>query len=500
MEKILKKIILSFVALGAFCTLAACGGKKAENTKDEVRVMTTFYPMYDFTKNIVGDSGKVDLLIPAGVEPHDFEPTAKDMAKIQEAKVFVYNSKYFEGWVKNAENSSKDVTFVEATKGISLMEGESDGHDHGEDGENFDPHVWLSPKLAKKEVEVICSALVKAYPKQKETFEKNAKEYLSKLSALDEEYTKELSNAKQKDLVTQHAAFGYLARDYGLNQVSISGLSPDEEPSPTRLAELKKYVEKNHISFIYFEENASNKIAKTLADEAKVKLAVLNPLESLTEKEQKAGENYLSVMKENLKNLKLSINNESENTGATSLVLDAAHGVFEESEVKARTLADWEGEWQSVYPYLEKGALDEVFKKKAEENKDKTAEEYKEYYTTGYKTDVEKITIKGNTFTFVNTKGKESKAEYKSAGFKILTYESGKKGVRYLFDKVSGDEEAPKFVQFSDHIIQPEKAEHYHLYMGNVSQEKLLEELHNWPTYYPEKLSEQQILDEMLGH
>ena len=127
---------------------------------------------------------------------------------------------------------------------------------------------------------------------------------VKKLSKLDQKYSEELKDAKQKNFVTQHAAFRYLALDYGLNQVSIAGLNPDKEPSAKRLGELKKYVEANSIQYIYFEKNANDKFAKTLAKEAKVNVEVLNPLESLTKKELSEGGNYIKVMEQNLIALK----------------------------------------------------------------------------------------------------------------------------------------------------------------------------------------------------
>ncbi|MHC5228475.1 metal ABC transporter substrate-binding protein [Enterococcus sp. LJL99] len=307
---------VGLLAIIAIFLLAACGQTKEETKKaeDKIKVVTTFYPMYDFTKNIVGDLGDVELLIPAGTEPHDYEPSAKDIAKITDSDVFVYNSLELETWVKDVlENvDQKKVTVVDASQNITLMDGavhededeeEHEGHEH-----ELDPHVWLDPVLAKKEVETIRDALIKRYPEHKETFEKNATTYLEKLTELDQEYQAAFKEAKNKTFVTQHAAFGYLAKQYGLTQESIAGISPDQEPSPSRLAELKKYIEANHVSVIYFETTASSKVAKTLAKETGVELAVLNPLESLTQKEQDAGEDYISVMKENLAALKKSIN------------------------------------------------------------------------------------------------------------------------------------------------------------------------------------------------
>lgn len=155
--------------------------------------------------------------------------------------------------------------------------------------------------------------------------------------------------------------------------------------------------------------------------------------------------------------------------------------------------------WQSVYPYLLNGDLDPVFKKKAEQDKSKTFAEVKAYYRKGYATDVDTIGIENGVMEF--HRGDQSSAcQYKYAGHKILTYVSGKKGVRYLFECQDAGSLAPKFVQFSDHIIGPRKSAHFHIFMGNTSQEALLKEMDNWPTYYPFQLQTKEVVDEMLHH
>ncbi|WP_086445441.1 metal ABC transporter substrate-binding protein [Candidatus Enterococcus lemimoniae] len=315
------KYLVGLLLIAVIFTLTACGqtNKQEESGKsDTIKVVSTFYPMYDFAKNVVGDAGDVQLLIPAGTEPHDYEPSAKDIAKITDADVFVYNSHELETWVKDVlENvDEKKVAVVEAASSIDLMAGAAHDHDHDEEeadhdehdhDHELDPHVWLDPVLAQKEVEAIRDELVKKYPEQKATFEKNAATYIEKLKALDTEYQEAFKDAKNKTFVTQHAAFGYLAKQYGLTQESIAGISPDQEPSPSRLAELKKYIKEHNVSVIYFETSASSKVAETLARETDVELAVLNPLESITQKEQDKGEDYISVMKANLEALKKSI-------------------------------------------------------------------------------------------------------------------------------------------------------------------------------------------------
>ncbi|SDN87399.1 zinc transport system substrate-binding protein [Lutimaribacter pacificus] len=173
------------------------------------------------------------------------------------------------------------------------------------------------------------------------------------------------------------------------------------------------------------------------------------------------------------------------------------NGYFEDDEIKPRTLADWQGDWQSVYPYLEDGTLAPVMAHKAEHG-DRSADAYHDYYAIGYRTDVDRITIEGETFTFYGDAGPVS-GQYASDGYEVLTYKKGNRGVRYIFEKTAGDADAPQFVQFSDHAIAPTDAGHFHLYWGN-DRAALLEEVTNWPTYYPSSLSGEEIVHEMIAH
>lgn len=178
---------------------------------------------------------------------------------------------------------------------------------------------------------------------------------------------------------------------------------------------------------------------------------------------------------------------------------DAANGIFENSQVADRPLSDWEGEWQSVYPYLLDGTLDSVFAEKAAETGEKTAAEYRTYYTVGYESTFTGLTISGDTITFYEGDTART-GTYAYSGYQILTYESGKKGVRYLFERTDDTQDTPKYVQFSDHIIEPTASAHFHIYLGDESHEALLEEMDNWPTFYPAGMDGDEIVEEMLHH
>lgn len=309
--------------VGATALLAGCGaaGSTTENTEsDKLQVVTTFYPMYDFTKQVAQDDAEVSMLLEAGMEVHSFEPSSQMIAEIQDADVFIYNSPEMETWVPDvlASIDTSDMVVICASDAITLLEyeGEAHAHDHEseEEGANaghshtVDPHVWLDPVLAQTEVSTIAEGLAEADPDNAEDYLENAGIYNGKLNELDEAYRAAFEGTENRTFVTQHAAFAYLAARYDLNQISVTGLNAEVEPSAAALATLSDYVKANNISHIYFENNASSQAAETLAEEVGVELAVLSPLEGITEEDQKEGSDYISVMLDNLEALKKSIN------------------------------------------------------------------------------------------------------------------------------------------------------------------------------------------------
>jgi len=317
MKKINLRSLLS-ISISIFL-LAGCSSKSistsnnSENESKKIKIVTTFYPVYEFTKNVAKENADIKLLIPSSIEPHEWEPTPKDVGAIQNADLFIYNSPYMETWVPNIEKSlhNKKSSFIEASSGISLIKGQENEEEHStnNNSEQMDPHVWLSPVLAQKEVQNITKALINIDPAHKAEYKKNSDNYIKRLQALDEQYRTTLMNMKNKEIITQHAAFGYLTKQYGLVQVPIAGLSPSNEPSPSRLADLKQFAKSHDINTIFFEEVASPKVANTLANEIGAKTAVLNTLEGLSEDEQKQGIDYISVMENNLKILKKVLEN-----------------------------------------------------------------------------------------------------------------------------------------------------------------------------------------------
>lgn len=306
----MKSKFLIFISVLTLFVFAGCSTEKENSAeKEKLQIVTTFYPMYDFSKKVAGNQGKVSVLMSGEVEPHDYEPSAKDIAKIQEADVFVYNSKEMETWVPSVLESvdTSKVKIIEASSGIELMDEEADSEEHEGHTHGADPHVWLDPVLAEKEAENIYQGLVEADSKNKTTYQKNYENFSGELHNLDKEFSEAFEGAQNNTFITQHAAFGYLASRYHLNQVAITGLTPDEEPSAKTLAELEDYVKNQGISVIYIEQSGSSKLADTIADATKAEVATLSTLETLSKKQQDEGADYLSVMRDNLKALRKSI-------------------------------------------------------------------------------------------------------------------------------------------------------------------------------------------------
>ena len=299
--------ILSLVLAFSMIVLSGCNSKvdtTGSSSVKKISVYTSFYAMYDFAKKIGGD--KIDLtnLVPSGTEPHDWEPTPSNMANIEKANVLIYNGAGMENWMDKVLNSikNKELIVVEASKDIKLL----DNTDEDEDLK-YDPHVWLNPTLAKKQMEAIKKALVIADPINKDYYEKNYTDNAKKLDNLNNEFKDTVAKFKKKDIVVAHQAFGYISDAYGLNQVAIEGLTADSEPTPAKMAEIVKFAKENDVKYIFFEELVSPKVAEAIAREVGAKTEVLNPLEGLEQDDIKAGKEYFSVMRDNLEALKKAL-------------------------------------------------------------------------------------------------------------------------------------------------------------------------------------------------
>lgn len=284
----------------------ACSSEKPANS-DKVTMYTSTYVLEDFAKKIGGDYVEVNNLLPAGVDSHDFEPSAKDLAKLNESDIFIYNGAGLESWVeKSVANMDKEKVFiVNATDGLPLLTAkEATDHQRRElnvnhDHNGLDPHVWLDPTLAQQQAAKIRDALIQVDPVHKTAYEQNYGKLEKELEQLDQEWKEMVDGASKKEFITSHKAFGYLAHRYGLQQISISGVSPQDEPSPSQLKEIIQLAKNHQVEHIIFVTLVNPKVAKTVQQEVKAEALVLNPLEGLTKEERAEGADYFSVMRSN---------------------------------------------------------------------------------------------------------------------------------------------------------------------------------------------------------
>lgn len=288
-----KNLIIFLAILMLLPTLAGCNEKT--NKSNKVQVSVSFYPLYYFAKEIGKNKITVTSLVPAGVEPHDWEPKIKDLQFISNSNVFVYNGAGMEGWVDKVVNSTnnKNLIIVDSSKGIKLLKNTNDSESK-EHGAN-DPHIWLSIKNAKLQAKNIEKALEKADSKNKTFYKKNYSALLVKLNNLDNKFAKDLNKIKQNRIVTAHSAFAYMCKDYGLRQISIDGTFAEDGTNPKRMAEISDMCKKYKIKYIFTEELLNPRAAQVIAKQTDAKNLVLNPIESA-----KNGDDYISIMDKNL--------------------------------------------------------------------------------------------------------------------------------------------------------------------------------------------------------
>lgn len=342
-----KKPLLA--SLFTFCLiLAGCGNtetakkvdeEKVNKDKDKLTVLTTIYPLEDFTKKIGGNYVDVKSIYPPNVDAHSFEPSTKDMMALADSDLFIYTGVGIEGFANKATESLKneDVTILKAGEGINLLksthvhdhEGE-DEHSHDEDAHShdeesteehneheehdhhhgdFDPHVWLDPILSIELATNIKNSLIQLMPEHKSDFETNFEQLKDDLEKLDEEYKTTIENSKTKYLLVSHAAYGYWEERYGIEQIAIAGLSPTQEPTQKGLQSIIEESKGHQIHYVIFEQNLSTKVAEIIQKEIGAESLILHNLEAITEENLKQNDDYFSIMRRNLETIKKALNN-----------------------------------------------------------------------------------------------------------------------------------------------------------------------------------------------
>lgn len=264
-----------------------------------VEVVATIYPLGEFARRVGGEQVRTRVLVPPGGEAHHWEPTPKDLTSFGNSQLFIYNGAGFEPWVSRVLKAGafKGARVVNATEGLPLIKA----------GKGTDSHIWLDPILAQHQVGLIRDGLMAVAPGQRDYFSAQATRLIAELKALDQKFRTRLGRCAKREVITAHAAFGYLARRYGFEAHAIAGLQPEAEPSPRQMARLVELARGKGIRYVLFESAVSPKLAQALAREVGAQTLFLHPLESLPPDEARRGGDYFSLMEQNLKTLEIAM-------------------------------------------------------------------------------------------------------------------------------------------------------------------------------------------------
>jgi zinc transport system substrate-binding protein len=283
----MRLIVILILTFACGLALAACGNsvEGGSTGSGKETVVAAFYPLAFAASEIGGDSVDVKNLTPPGAEPHDLEVSPQDVAEVRDADLVLLLGHGFQPQLEDAAGNADNVALLLDTPGLEVHS-------------NQDPHVWLDPVRYAQVVERIGQLLGKRAA---------AKELEKRLADLDAEYRVGLAHCTRHEIVTSHEAFAYLAERYGLEQIAITGLSPEAEPEPGKLQDVVDLVRERGVTTVYFETLVSPRIAETVARETGAKTAVLDPIEGLTEEEASKGEDYFSLMRANLSSLRAGL-------------------------------------------------------------------------------------------------------------------------------------------------------------------------------------------------
>lgn len=269
---------------------------------NKISVVVTLYPWQFLAEQIGGDYVQVTNITPPGSEPHDFAPLPQDLMAVYGSDIFIMNGAGIEPWADSlveADFTASQHSILEMTADINLLAAELDGE--------FDPHIWLDPVLMQGKAETLRDTLSQLDPEHTADYDRNAQAVIANLKALDNSFIDGLAQCEQDTIIVSHEAFAYLGKRYHFSVQPILGINPNATPSARTLADLSNLANTKSIDTIFFEALVSPDIAETLANEVGARTLVLNPLEGLTAEQAMAGENYISIMQNNLANLQVAL-------------------------------------------------------------------------------------------------------------------------------------------------------------------------------------------------
>lgn len=343
-----------FIGLALSLAVTGCGKEALENTnnnvkeevkqeeneevkeaktekKDESKVIyASFYPIYNLTKQIAGDKFDVKAFNSLTTESHDFEPSAKEIAELSKSQLIFMNGAGMEDW-KDDVNETVDITMVDTSEGLDLIKADHDhedaedhdhedaedhDHDHDHDHEEgehhhhhgeFDPHTWLSPVNAKAQAKVIADKLSEIDSANKDYYQKNYEEIAKEFDEIINEYKEKFAKVENNKFIVPHEAFGYVAREFGLEQIPLASLTSTADPDAKVMKEVTDLAKKDAIKTVFFEKGGSDKAAKTIAEEIGAETAPLSTMEFASEEEIEKEVTIQEIIKENLENIYKSL-------------------------------------------------------------------------------------------------------------------------------------------------------------------------------------------------
>ena len=235
--------------------------ESSQHVSEKHKILVTFYPIYKFAKAVGGEKVDVSVIIPSGVEPHDWEPTVQDIELLKQSNMIIINGAGLESWIPKLVSANPDIIVVDSSKNIPLLQ-------KNEGTSMTDPHIWLDPVLVKIQVQNIADSMIKADPKNANYYQQNANQYKAKLDLLDKQIRTELASCNKKDFLAFHDAFSYFSKEYGLNQNTIvGGLNPESEPTAKALEDITQKAQNLGINVVFTEEAVNPLVSKVIADE-----------------------------------------------------------------------------------------------------------------------------------------------------------------------------------------------------------------------------------------
>ena len=319
--KLKRKLLAVITAAATVFSLCACSSESGYSTSDsgKLKIISTVFPPYDLARQIAGDNAEISILLPPGSEIHNYEPSAKDMIAIRNCDIFLYIGGENEQWADRLINSydTENVTAVKLIDYVPTLSEDEDEHDHDHDHDHdheheheTDEHIWTSPKNAQLMLSSVYDAICKVDPSNKQTYTKNKDAYAKQLSDLDDAYRSAVDNAKNKTIVlADKFPFRYLAHEYGLEfSAAFAACSDESEPGVSTMIKLTKTIKENNIPAVYYLEFSSTKIADTLCDETGATKLMLHSCHNVSKQDIENNVSYVDLMKQNLENLKLTLN------------------------------------------------------------------------------------------------------------------------------------------------------------------------------------------------